>query len=102
MMNSAITCITYCINNIVYNEFDKQGRDVFDNDEGENDTDNSKECVYYKINSPKCPRCGGEDFLELEQHRVDYSEEFEENKTIYTKPLKCLRCDFEFVPLREE
>ena len=55
-----------------------------------------------KMNSPKCPRCGGEDFLELEQHRVDYSEEFEENKTIYTKPLKCLRCDFEFVPLREE
>ena len=45
-MNSTITCNTYCINNIVYNEFDKQGRrDDFDNDEGENDTDNNKECV---------------------------------------------------------
>ena len=54
------------------------------------------------MNSPKCPRCGGEDFLELEQHHVDYSEELEENKTIYTRPLKCLKCDFEFVPLREE
>lgn len=90
MMNSAITCNTYCINNIVYNEFDKQGRrDVFDNDEGENE-------------QSQMSQMWGEDFLELEQHRVDYSEEFEENKTIYTKPLKCLRCDFEFVPLREE
>lgn len=53
------------------------------------------------MNSPKCPRCGGEDFLELEQHHVDYKE-LEENKNIYTRPLKCLRCDFEFVPLREE
>ncbi|HEX7257645.1 MAG TPA: hypothetical protein VF242_06255 [Nitrososphaeraceae archaeon] len=54
------------------------------------------------MNSPKCPRCGGEDFLELEQHHVDYSEELKENKSIYTRPLKCLRCDFEFVPLKEE
>ena len=52
------------------------------------------------MNSPKCPRCGGEDFLELEQHHVEYFEELEENKTIYTKPLKCLSCDFEFVPQR--
>ncbi len=50
----------------------------------------------------KCPRCGSEDFLELEQRHVEYSEELEENKTIYTRPVKCLQCDFEFVPLREE
>jgi len=50
----------------------------------------------------KCPRCGSEDFLELEQHHVEYSKELEENKTIYTRPVKCLQCDFEFVPLREE
>ena len=52
------------------------------------------------MNSPKCPNCGGEDFLELEQHHVDYSEELKESKSIYTRPLKCLRCDFEFVPLK--
>lgn len=50
------------------------------------------------MNSPKCPRCEDQDFLELEQHHVKYSEEWGEHKTVYIKPLRCLKCDFEFVP----
>ncbi|MFB5599903.1 MAG: hypothetical protein ACE5SW_06725 [Nitrososphaeraceae archaeon] len=45
-----------------------------------------------------CPRCGGEDFIELERHHARYSEESEKDKAIYTRPVKCLKCDFEFVP----
>ena len=60
-------------------------------------TKQDKDWLYPQMIKAKCPRCGGEDFLELEQHHVDYSEELEKNKS-----LKCLRCDFEFVPLSEE
>ncbi|HET8857622.1 MAG TPA: hypothetical protein VFM28_08865 [Nitrososphaeraceae archaeon] len=79
MINSTITGNNYATTNIVYNKLDKEGsRDNdFDNDKSKNDTDNSKECIY-KMISPKCPRCGGEYFLELEQHHVDYSEELKD------------------------
>ena len=43
MMNSTITGNIYATINIVYNKLDKEGSR--DNDESENDTNNSKECV---------------------------------------------------------
>jgi len=43
MMNSTITANTYATTNIVYNKMDKEGSR--DNDESENDTNNSKECL---------------------------------------------------------
>ena len=49
--------------------------------------------------SPKCPRCGGQEFRELEEHNyIDSQELSEENKNIYKRQLRCLKCDFEFVP----
>jgi predicted nucleic-acid-binding Zn-ribbon protein len=51
------------------------------------------------MNTPKCPRCGGQDFNEREQHHYRDSENLnEENKNTYTRQMRCLKCDFEFVP----
>ncbi len=50
------------------------------------------------MNTPKCPRCGGQDFNEREQHHYIDSKLNEENKNTYTRQLRCLKCDFEFVP----
>jgi predicted nucleic-acid-binding Zn-ribbon protein len=51
------------------------------------------------MTSPKCPRCGSKDFLEQELHHyVDSEVLSEENKNTYVKQLKCIKCDFEFVP----
>lgn len=48
--------------------------------------------------SPICPRCGGQDFHELEEHYYRDSQELsEENKNTCTRKLRCLKCDFEFV-----
>jgi rubredoxin len=55
------------------------------------------------MTSPTCPRCGGQEFHELEEHSYQDSEELnEENKYIYKKQLRCLKCDFEFEPATTE
>jgi hypothetical protein len=51
------------------------------------------------MTTPKCPRCGSQDFHIKEQHHYQDSEELnEENKNTYTRQLRCLKCKFEFVP----
>jgi hypothetical protein len=47
--------------------------------------------------NPICPRCGGKDFRQREEHSYIDSEELnEKNKNTFTKKLRCLKCDFEF------
>lgn len=51
------------------------------------------------MTSPKCPRCGSEDFHETDQHLYQDSEVLtEENKNTYKRQLRCLKCNFEFIP----
>jgi len=49
----------------------------------------------------RCLKCGNQDLVELEQHEVRYFDsEMDKRttiKTIYTRPMKCLVCNFEFV-----
>ena len=65
-----------------------------------------KTCIFSDIlrkrqemTSPKCPRCGGEDFHLKEQHQYQDSKYLsEENKNTYKRQLRCLKCNFDFVP----
>jgi hypothetical protein len=51
------------------------------------------------MNTFKCPRCGSQDFNEREQHHyIDWKIEWRKQKNTYTRQLRCLKCDFEFVP----
>lgn len=44
-----------------------------------------------------CPRCGNQEFRQLEEHSYRDSEELsEENKYTYKRQLRCVKCDFEF------
>lgn len=45
-----------------------------------------------------CSKCGGPDFIELELHESSYSEVSKKDKTVYNRPVKCIRCNFKFVP----
>ena len=52
-----------------------------------------------EMTSPKCPRCGGQDFHLKEQHQYQDSKYLsEENKNTYKRQLTCLKCNFGFVP----
>lgn len=49
-----------------------------------------------------CIRFGSQDIIELEQHQTRYLEESEIEKittikTIYTRPMKCVVCNFKLV-----
>jgi predicted nucleic-acid-binding Zn-ribbon protein len=51
------------------------------------------------MSNTKCPRCGGQEFHEIEQHSyVDSEALSEENKNTYKRQLTCLKCNFEFMP----
>jgi rubredoxin len=49
------------------------------------------------MSSSTCPRCGGKEFSQLDEHNyVDSEELSEENKNTYKRQFKCVKCDFEF------
>jgi predicted nucleic-acid-binding Zn-ribbon protein len=49
------------------------------------------------MSSSTCPRCGGKEFRQLDEHTYVDSEELSEvNKNTYKRQLKCVKCDFEF------
>ena len=49
------------------------------------------------MSSSTCPRCGGKEFRQFNEHTyVDSEELSEENKYTYKRQLKCVKCDFEF------
>jgi hypothetical protein len=49
------------------------------------------------MSSSICPRCGGKEFRQHEEHTYVDSEKLgEENKHVYKKQLICVKCDFEF------
>jgi hypothetical protein len=51
------------------------------------------------MSSSTCPRCGGKEFRQLDEHTYVDSEELgEENKNIYKRQLRCVKCHFEFEP----
>jgi hypothetical protein len=48
------------------------------------------------MNSPICPRCGGKEFRQNEQHTYHDVEALKEENYTHKKELRCVKCGFEF------